>query len=257
MSNIIDFFKTPDGYSNFLDKNKETDNIIYNIINYQESQTIFLYGIILIIFIFISGKINFNYSILIGLIFYSLFIYYLHTNKKENFVNNFEKLNTKYELLNTNNNILKKYPNIIDFLYYMTELKNISPSIYFKIQKLFVNYILLYEACLQDINLINANYFTLGIIKNKILFAINSFIFNSLSNAESVKLYDMRITVENMLNNFMEELLIIQKKDIYYNGYNIKTKIINTDNILPFNYFEPPTQNVRNIKQYDTVNLYF
>ena len=136
MSNILEFFKTPNAYSDFLNKRKETDNIIYNIINYQDPKTIFLYGIILIMFIFICGKINFNYSILIGLIFYSILIYYLYTNKKEKYIDNFEKLNTKYELLNTKNNILKKYPNIIDFLYYMSEFKSISPLIYFQIQKL-------------------------------------------------------------------------------------------------------------------------
>ena len=179
MSNTKDFFQIPNGYSNFLENFKETDNIIYNIINFQEPQTIFFYGILLIIFIFISAKIDFNYSILIGLIFYSIFIYYLYTNKKENYIDNFEKLTTKYELLNTDNNILKKYPNIIDFLYYMSELKSTSPSIYFQIQVSFANFILLYEACLQDINLINANYSTLGIIKNKILYTINSFTFNS------------------------------------------------------------------------------
>lgn len=256
MSNTIDFFQIPNGYSNFLEKFKETDNIIYNIINYQEPQTIFFYGILLIIFIFISAKIDFNYSILIGLIFYSIFIYYLYTNKKENYIDNFEKLNTKYELLNTNNNILKKYPNIIDFLYYMTEYKNISPSIYFKIQELFANFILLYEACLQDINLINANYSTLGIIKNKILYTINSFTFNILSNVATVKLYDMRKNIESILNNFMNELLILQKKDIYYNSYNIKTQIINTTNIMPSNYFDTHNQYVRNSKQYDTLNLF-
>jgi hypothetical protein len=256
MSNIIDYFQKPESYSNFLDKFKETDNTIYNIINYQEPQTLFFYGILLIIFIFISRKINFNYSILIGLIFYSIFIYYLYTDKKKNYIDNFEKINTKYELLNTNNNILKKYPNIIDFLFYMSELKITSPFLYFKIQTFFVNFILLYEACLEDINLINQNYSTLGVIKNKILYTINSFTYNLLSNTETVKLYNMRKQIESMFNKFMEELLIIQKKDIYYNGYNIKTQIINTDNVLPANYFDSNNQYVRNSKQYDTLNLF-
>lgn len=250
------FFKKPNGYSNFLDNFNETDNVIYNIINYQEPQTLFLYGVLLVIFIFISAKIDFNYSILIGLMFYSILIYYLYTNKKVNYIDNFDKLNTKYENLNTSNNILKKYPNIIDFLYYMSEFKSVSPSIYFNIRTLFENFILLYESCLQDINLINDNFLSLTIIKNEILYKINSFTFNLLSNAETVKLYDMRKTVENILNNFMKELLLIQKKDIYYNGYNTKTKIINIDDILPANYFDIDNNYVRNTKQYDACNLF-
>lgn len=255
MNNTIDFFQTPTGYSNFLDKFIKTDNTLYNIINYQEPQTIFLYGILLVIFIYISLKIKFSYSLMIGLIFYCILIYYLDTNQKVKYVDNYEKLNTKYEEINTKNNILKKYPNIIDFLYYMSEFKKSSYSTYLNIVSLFENFILLYEGCLEDINLINTNYSTLNIIKNNILYLINCFTFNILSNIGTKKLYEMRRTVENMLNRFMDELLIIQKKDIYYNGYNIKTQIINKDNILPSNYFDTDNEYKRNTKEYDILGM--
>jgi len=255
MADTIDFLKIPTGYSNFLDKFKDTNNIMYNIINYQDPQTIFSYGILLIIFIYVTGKISFNYSILIGLLFYSILIYYLYTNKKVNYIDNFDELNIKYNMLNTNNNILKKYPNTIDFLYYMNDLKSVSPRLYFDIQTLFENFILLYESCLQDITLINANLSTLQIIKNKILYTTNAFTFNLLSNGGTRKLYDMRKTAETMLNKFMEELLIIQKKDIYYNGYNTKTHILDTDKVIPANFFDIHNQYVRNTKQYDVLNM--
>lgn len=255
MEGTIDFFSKPVGYSNFLDKYTETENIAYNILNYQDSQTIFWYGIILIAFIFFSTKINFNYAILIGLIFYSIFVYYLYTNDKVQYIDTFEKLNDKYLLINTKNNILKKYPNIIDFLFYMTEFKESSSRIYLEIEKLFEDFIQMYEACLQDINLINTNFLTLTTIKNKIMYSINFFTFNILSNSPTVKLYHMRKTVENMLNDFLEKLLTIQKKDIYYNGYNNKTKLIESSNILPANYFDYQNQRVRNTKQYDVLNL--
>lgn len=256
MSNTIDFFQLPYGYSNFLEKFKETDNIIYNILNYQEPQTIFFYGFLLVIVIYISLKIEFNYSILIGLIFYSIFIFYLYTNRKVNYIDEFEKLNTKYEMLNTDNNILKKYPNIIDFLFYMNELKAPSPKIYFEIQSYFEQFIELYEPCLQDISLINKNYITLLTIKDKILYSINFYTFNLLSNVESIKLYEMRKTVEKMLNQYMEELKILQKKDIYYNGYNVNISPIESNNIKPFNFLDSHNQYIRNTKQFDVLNLY-
>ena len=255
MADTIDFFKIPTGYSNFLNKFKDTDNIMYNIINYQDPQTIFSYGVLLVIFIYVSAKINFSYSILIGLLFYSILIYYLYTNKKVNYIDDFEELNIKYNMINTKNNILKKYPNIVDFLYYMSEFKSTSPRIYFEIQTLFENFILLYESCLEDINLINANFSTLKVIKNKILYTINSFTYNLLTNVATVKLYDMRKTVENMLNKFMDELLVLQKKDIYYNGYNMKTQLISTDSVIPVNFFDIHNQYVRNTKQYDVLNM--
>jgi hypothetical protein len=255
MESTIDFFAKPVGFSNFLDEYVETENIAYNILNYQNPQTIFWYGIILIVFIFFSTKINFNYSLLIGLIFYAIFIYYLYTDKKVEYIDTFEKLNDKYSMLNTNNNILKKYPNIIDFLYYMTEFKESSPRIYLEIETLFENFILMYESCLQDINLINKNFLSLTTTKNKIMYTINFFTFNILSNSPTIKLYHMRKTVENMLNDFLEELLTIQKKDLYYNGYNTKTQLIESSNVLPVNYFDYQNQYVRNTKQYDVMNL--
>lgn len=256
MSNTIDFFQLPYGYSNFLEKFKETDNIIYNIVNYQEPQTIFFYGFILVIVIYASSKIEFNYSILIGLIFYSIFIYYLYTDRKVNYIDEFNKLNTKYEFINTDNNILKKYPNIIDFLFYMTELKAPSPRLYFEIEIFFEQFIVLYESCLQDISLINKNYITMQTIKDKILYSINFYTFNLLTNTESVKLYEMRKTVEKMLNKFLEELVTLQKKDIYYNGYNTETLPIDTNNIKPYNFLDSQNQYIRNTKQFDVLNLY-
>jgi hypothetical protein len=256
MSDTTDFFQKPEGYSNFLDIFKETDNTIYNIINSQEPQIIFFYGVLLVIFIFFSSKINFNYSVLIGLIFYSILIFYIYTNLKVNYINNFDKLTEKYDMINTSDNVLKKYPNIIDFLFFMSEFKKTSPPIYYDIQNSFEKFILLYEACLQDIKLINANYITLTTIKNKILYTINSLNFNLLANSGTVKLFQMRKIIERMLNNFLEELRIIQEKDIYYNGFNIKTQPIDTSNVLPVNFLDSHNQYVRNTKQFDILNLY-
>lgn len=256
MDDTIDFFQKPIGYSNFLDKFKETNNTIYNIINYQEPQFIFFFGVLLVIFIFFSAKINFNYSVLIGLIFYSILVYYIYTNKKVNYIDEFEKTTDKYNMINTNNNILKKYPNIIDFLYYMTELKSVSPPLYYDIELYFENFIMLYEACLQDIKLIDANYITLKTFKDKIMYTINSFNFNLLANSETKKLYEMRKTVEKMLNTFLKELNVLQEKNIYYNGYNIKTQPIVKSNVLPSNFLDTHNQHVRNTKQYDMLNLY-
>lgn len=256
MNDTIDFFQKPTGYSNFLDNFEETDNVIYNIINYQSPQIIFSFGLLLVIFIYTSARINFNYSILIGLIFYSILIYYIYTNIQVNYVNNYDKLNEKYELLNTNNNILKKYPNIIDFLFYMTEFKSASLTNYLKLESLFEQFILYYESCLEDIKLINTNFDNLKMIKNKILFTINFFNFNLLSNTQTLKLYEMRKNIEKLLNAFLDELYTLQDKNIYYNGFNYKTSLLNKDNVYPVNFLDYQNQYIRNTKQYDISNLF-
>ena len=44
----------------------------------------------------------------------------------------------------------------------------------------------------------------------------------------------------------MTELLLIYKKNIYYNNYNIDTKIITNKSLLPYNEFYNLNENIRN-----------
>ena len=113
-----------------------------------------------------------------------------------------------------------------------------------------------YPYLLKTITLINKNYTSLVTIKDKILYSINFCTFNLLSNVESVKLYEMRRTAEKLLNHFLEELVILQKKDIYYNGFNTQTSPIDISNIKPSNFLDTQNQYIRNTKQYDVLNLY-
>ena len=112
------FIHTPDEYSEYLNEIRQSDNILYNIINYQEPETLFFYGVLLVVFIFIFTLIEINYGLLIGLIFYSIVVYYFYTDKKINYIDNFNKLNTKYDYIDTNTNVIKNYPTIIDLIFY-------------------------------------------------------------------------------------------------------------------------------------------
>ena len=59
-----------------LDK---TPNIIYNIFNFEEPNVVFLYGVLMLIFMIIFSKIDINYGMLIGLLFFSIVVYYFYT----------------------------------------------------------------------------------------------------------------------------------------------------------------------------------
>jgi hypothetical protein len=246
--------KSTTEYSEYLTDIKESNNVLYNIINYQEPQTIFWYGFILIIFIFVSSKIEFNYSILIGLIFYSILIYYLYTDKKINYIDSFEKLSTKYDMINTNNNILKQYPVIIDLLFYMREFKSYSIEIYNRIVIQFENFIILYESCLKDMELISKNYLSMETIKYQILYIIDSYNYNTNNYNYSDKIYKIKKRVEQILNVFLKEIYIMQDKKIYYNGLTNNSNIIDKNAILSVNYFDSYNEYIRNTKSYDIQN---
>ena len=245
------FIHTPDEYSEYLSEIRQSDNILYNIINYQEPETLFFYGVLLVVFIFIFTLIEINYGLLIGLIFYSIVVYYFYTDKKINYVDNFNKLNTKYDYIDTNTNVIKNYPPIIDLIFYMREFKEHSISIYNDVLIQFENFLILYEACMEDINLISANYPTLIIIKNKILYTLESYNFNTDNIAYTSKIYLLKKKAQVLLNNFLEQLTLEQKKNIYYNGYNLSTKPIDNSNILPCNFLDGENEYFRNTKIYN------
>ena len=69
-------------------------------------------------------------------------------------------------------------------------------------------------------------------------------------------LYTMGRKNKKKMLLLLEELRIIQEKDIFYNGFNIKTKPIDTSGILPVNFLDSHNQYIRNTKQFDIINLY-
>lgn len=248
---MSNFFKTPREYTDYLTKIKDTDNIIYNIINYQEPQTIFFYAIILIIALYLGTMVVFNINILLMLIIACVIIYYFYTDKKINYINEYEKLDKKYNSLNTNDETIKNYPTIIDLLYYMRELKIYSITLYDDIIKEVEYFLKLYQACHQDIKLIDELYMTLQTSVLTITSTLDNYNYNTNNVAHSDKIYAIKNKIKDITNNFLAELLEIHRKNLYYNDYNNKTKIINNDKILPINFFDYQNEYVRNTKYYD------
>jgi hypothetical protein len=213
----------------------ETNNLLYNIINFNEPKNIFLYGIIIIIGIWIFSNITCNYNILIGLIFCSLIIYYQYTYFKYNILTR-DKINKeKFDQLYSKNEILSKYIDIVDFLFYFENFKSYDIQQYNSLTNAFENFIKMYEYCLIDNTLIFKFFTTLTAIKINILSIINTFIFST----QNVKLENIiilqKIEAEKLLNEYLNTLVILYKKKIYYTGYNNTSNNISSSNILPFN----------------------
>ena len=248
--------------NNFLESNlkdvNNTNNIIYSILNGQDPNTLFKYFILLIIFLYIGTVYTLTSGVIIMLILYGILIYYLYTDKYVTTMDNFKILKDKYDIINDNKNsiILKTYPKIIDFLYFINNLKYSSFPLYKSIETQFENFVLLYEACITDITLINLNFSTIEKIKNQMLYTLNAFNFNTNNYVYTVKLYECRKKLENIFNECFNELLTIQNKNIYYNGYNNSLSIIDKSGILPSNYFDDENEFIRSKKNYDVLNYF-
>lgn len=237
-----------------LKANKETDNLLYNVINSEDPKQIFMYGMIIVIITFISTKIIYNSNVLIGLVFCSLIIYYLYTYRKHNILTDNEKFNEKFNNLYTKNNILFKYPKIVDFLFYLENFKYDDIETYNDIVSTFENFCKIYEYCLLDYNLIFTNYQQLVDIKISILNKINNlnFIYKNVKY-ENV-LIKQKISAEKIINDLLNNLVILCKKKIYYDGYDNGTINIDYSNVLAYNILDDPNYN-KNTAQYNPSNL--
>jgi hypothetical protein len=174
-------------------------------------------------------------ALLIGLIFCSIVIYYIYTYRKYNIKTDKELKNDKFNMLATNNQILSKYPKIVDFLFYFENYKQFSISQFEELKKKFELFCEIYEYCLIDNNLIFTNYIVLKDIKILITNLINSFIFNSYEMQYENIIIKQKIAAQKLLDDMLGKLVVLYKKNLYYNGYDINKYNVDYQNIIPFN----------------------
>ena len=225
----------------------KTDNILYNIINFEEPQQIFYYFIYLIIFLFVFTNIDFSITLFIGIIFFSILIYYFYTNRNKNYIDSEQKLNDKYETFNDeSNSTIKDYPDIVDFIFYLSTFEKYNQDTFNDIVKLFDNFIFYYNSIKIDKSLADISFKTMKNIKFNIINKIETFNFTTNNFILTQQTTKNRKRVEELLNGYLDKVLLIYKKNLYYNGYNNQSKIITSNNIIEYNFFNTEHEIIRN-----------
>lgn len=229
----------------------ESNFFLYNIINFEESQQIFIYFVLLVIFLLIFSNIDFSITVFIGLIFFSILLYYLHTSRNKNFIDFENKLDTKFEsfinnnLSETSNKNLRNYPDIVDFIFYLSILKDYNPNVFHDIINLFNKFIELYDSVNIDKSLANTLFKNMNTIKVRIINNIESFLFTTNNIVLTKQINKFKVKGEKLLNKYLDKILLINKKYNYYNGYNINTNIATNNNILEYNFSNTNYDNLR------------
>ena len=259
---------------------------VYDIITNTTPQVIFYYCCILIIIILIFTSITVPITLFIGLIGYSILIYYLWYSRNVNVVDSKEKFNSKLESIQTTNGntgttngnmgttsnklesvqtvnsklesiqLISGKEDIVDFLYYMCDLKGLNFSLYDEIIVSFSNIIFLYNSIKTDKSLVFDYYNIINTIKLKILAKIESYnlITNSITYNEKIK--NLKNMAENIINKMLTELYEISKKNIYYNNYNNSTKIITKNKVLEYNILDFNNENIGNNVPFSVSSTY-
>jgi hypothetical protein len=268
---------------------------VYDIVTNTTPQVIFYYCCILIIVILIFTNITVPITLFFGLIGYSILIYYLWYSRNVNVVDSKEKFNNKVETIQTGNNKLQSVQtgstndklesvngttgstngitgstndklqsvklisgkeDIVDFLYYMRDLKGLNFSLYDEIYVSFSNIIFLYESIKTDKNLVFDYYNIINTIKLKILDKIESYNIITNSITYNDKIVNLKNMAENIINKLLTELYEISKKHIYYNNYNNSTKIITKNKVLEYNILDFNNENIRNSIPFSVSSTY-
>jgi hypothetical protein len=120
-------------------------------------------------------------------------------------------------------------------MYFFNDTKIYNIDVYNQILDLFTQFTVMYESCNIDYTLIDSLYRNMVYIRTKILYNFNAFTFNIYSINESKNLIKTKQSAKKVLNDMLDELVLLYKKKIYYNGYNNLTTNINISNILPHN----------------------
>ena len=243
-------------YKSYIDTNVETNNLLYNVVNSGSPEYLFMYCAIIVGISFLSTKFTWSTNILIGLIFCSIIIFYIYTYRKYNILTEKELFGEKFTKLYSKNQILTKYEQIVDFLFYMENFKANNLQQFSNLVGLFENFCEVYEYCLLDNNLIASSYQDLLDQKILILNTINSFIFTTLEIGYENILIKQKIAAENIIDKLLNNLILLNKKKIYYDGYNLATKKLDSTNILSYNYLYEPNYK-RGYNQYNMANLIY
>jgi len=216
--------------------NSYNENFWYDIIFNNSNKFFYLYIIIIIFLIFIFVNIDFNYNILIALLFSTIIIFLIYIYRKNNFLDNKQKLEEKISIISSPTSTINNYPEIIDFLFYFKDYSFIDYNNYEEIIKQIDNFIIIYENVINNSKYINYSYYKMEKIIYNILELINSIKYSTYDIKKNEILEKNKISIKMILNKYLENIRQFNNRYTYYNGYSINHKKINNEKIIPYNF---------------------
>jgi hypothetical protein len=212
-------------------------NLIYNIIVNSRPDVLFNYFIIIVVFIFISSTINITQNLLVGILVASIIIHYLYTHRQTYDISKLKERDEKFKMINTKNSVLKNHVKFVNIIYYIEDIKNSNIKEFNNLVSQIESFCNTFESCVTDFKLIPQLQSILIQLKINILISTNSLIYSIDNWKYEKKINRVRNKLEEILNEYLGVIFKNNKKNIYYNGFNNGTKIIDNTNIIPSNSF--------------------
>lgn len=213
------------------------NNLVYNIITNSRPDVLFNYFVIIIVVIFFSNQVNVGTSVIIGILVATIIIHFLYTYRENFYVSKLKERDEKFRLINTKKSVLRNYIKFVNIIFYISDIKNLNIRSFNILVSQIESFCNTFESCMTDFKLIPNLHSELNQLKINIMVTTNSLIYSNNNFKYKNKLRRVRNKLEEILNEYLEIIVKNNEKNIYYNGYNNGTKLIQSTNIIPANSF--------------------
>jgi hypothetical protein len=220
---------------------KEKDDTIYNVINNENKTVVFNYMVLFVALLFVfKNYIHVNPSVIVAIILFMLVVYYFNTYRTIHNLETTALEQDKFNAINPTSDVLRPYNEINDAMFYFLDFKNINIQKYNQLTKFLENFIILYETANLEPKTISYNYQKMKDLKIQIAELIDSYNLCTIDNTYVDIIYKTKLSFENILSGYMNNVMEMQKQYVKKYGYNLNTKLISKmdDAVLPINYDE-------------------
>jgi hypothetical protein len=204
-----------------------------------DKNELFVYSFVFIIIVSFTSKFNVTLSTILGLVFGYFMVTQLVKSSKNSDDKQKEFVKKKFNHIRPKEEIIEKYDDVINFLFSIQGLYVYNPPTYEEMVNSIKNFFYVYEESIKIPELAHQNYV---IAEMKFYYAIN-LLHSIIINADGNRRLDNKINrafrvLYKILKKYLDEIELIIKKDIKYNGYNVNTLVLDQSLIKPYNFSE-------------------
>lgn len=207
-------------------------------INNTDTVTLFWYTAIFFATIYAFSRIDIKLSVVYGTFIVILILYilnekYVHTKKTINDI-----LKIKNNSILPQSERISNYNDVVNFLFSIQDFYVYNPQAYEDMIESIDNFFIQYEEVLNNNMLAGCHYDILNDKRRSSLNSLQSMIFTFPINVDyNQKLNKSVVVLDEMLKKYMEQIKLINDNNIYKFGFNINTKLIYNNSIVPYNTY--------------------
>jgi hypothetical protein len=206
--------------------------------NYIEKNELFVFIMAFVIIIVYLSSFNFSISNLISLIVAYYIIKVLYDSSKNHEVKKIKIKENKKKHIRPKSEIIEKYQDIVGFIFSINDLYVYNPPAFEEMVKSIESFFMVYEESIKIPELAHQNYKVADLKLNNAVNSLHSIILSSDADSDlDIKINTAYKTLYQLLNVYLDEIELVIKKDIKYNGYKNSTLVID-NKFKPYNYSE-------------------